>query len=359
MAKKKKKTLPKDFKELIEAGDIAALKAVFDDRELDARGGFDKETALHFWGVPDELVRWLVAQGLDINTQTPTYKKTPLNQQAVVSVGSKTVELLLKLGADIELPGYDGNTPLHTAAGFIRPDTVRILIAHGANIHAENRANQTPLDYALRRCANAYIADAAQVAALLLDAGVEITPDMRESVRRIGVEFEFHRENFNKDYLAETDAGLTRLYELFGVTPVAKRRMHDGVSPITVAATNWREQHDELWKYLVPGSGAAQTVQGEVIRITGRILDEMYRNGSGNWDGHFRKMLDALLRHFASGAALASADMAEAEKAAAAIRSKGYGDGDDSEPDRLCELAVKWVLANPDPVKLGEVDYGR
>ncbi|MDR0480427.1 MAG: hypothetical protein LBG66_00920, partial [Gallionellaceae bacterium] len=88
MAKKKKKTLPKDFKELIEAGDIAALKAVFDDREFDARGGFYKEeTALHFWGVPDELVRWLVVQGLDINTQTPTYKMTPLNQQAVVSIG--------------------------------------------------------------------------------------------------------------------------------------------------------------------------------------------------------------------------------------------------------------------------------
>ena len=78
------------------------------------------------------------------------------------------------------------------------------------------------------------------------------------------------------------------------------------------------------------------------IRITGRIMDEMYCNGGINWDGRYRKMLDALLRHFASGAALASEDMAEAAKATAAIRPKGY----DGEPYRLCELLVKWMLAN-------------
>lgn len=35
---KKKKTLPKNFDELIDAGDIAALKEVFTKCELDARG---------------------------------------------------------------------------------------------------------------------------------------------------------------------------------------------------------------------------------------------------------------------------------------------------------------------------------
>jgi len=40
---KKKKTLPKNFGELIKTKDITALKAVFDVCELDARGGLLQE----------------------------------------------------------------------------------------------------------------------------------------------------------------------------------------------------------------------------------------------------------------------------------------------------------------------------
>ena len=56
---KKRKTLPKNFGELIEARNIDALKAVFDACELNAYGGYGKGTALHMPGIPDELVRWL------------------------------------------------------------------------------------------------------------------------------------------------------------------------------------------------------------------------------------------------------------------------------------------------------------
>ncbi|MCL2308726.1 MAG: ankyrin repeat domain-containing protein [Proteobacteria bacterium] len=368
--------LPKNFEELIKAGDIAALKAAFDECELDARGGYDKRTALHFRGVPEELARWLVGQGLDVNTVTNTYKKTPLHEQAF---SSDTVKWLLELGADIEATDSSGNTPLHDAAGlYHRADTVQTLIVHGANIHAENCSKETPLSYALARCANIDICETAEVAALLLGVGAKITPDMSKSIRRIGKDFEFHRENFNKDYLAETDAGLARLYELFDVEAVAERRTHDGVLPIIVTATKWQDQHQELWELLVPSQGAAKTVQGEVIRITGRVSDEMHRNGGINWDADYRKMLDALLRYLAIGAppprsilrtlkdalsrqpatdALLSAEeLAEAAALVAAIRPKGEGE---DEPRRLCELAVKWVLANPNPIPLEKPDYKR
>lgn len=42
------KTLPKNFDELIEAGELSALKEVFTRCELDARGGYSKSTALSF-----------------------------------------------------------------------------------------------------------------------------------------------------------------------------------------------------------------------------------------------------------------------------------------------------------------------
>ncbi|MDR3159815.1 MAG: ankyrin repeat domain-containing protein, partial [Zoogloeaceae bacterium] len=237
---KKRKTLPKNFGELVEAGDIPALKAVFDSCELDANDGYGKKPALSFYGIPAELLRWLVEQGADINARD-RYQKTPLHSQ--VGMHCEQLELLLELGADIEARDYDEETPLHTAAMRFQRHAVRSLLAHGANIHAANKSGQTPLALALVYCRNCDISAAAEIAALLLDAGAQVTPEMTEQVQRIGKEFEFHRENFNKDSLAEADAGLARLYALFQVAPIAKRRVHDGVSRITVTAARWEDQH--------------------------------------------------------------------------------------------------------------------
>jgi len=74
MAKTKKKTLPKDFEPMLERGSLAELKAVFDVCELDARGGYSKQTALAFDKCPDDLARWLVAQGADLSATDMTAK---------------------------------------------------------------------------------------------------------------------------------------------------------------------------------------------------------------------------------------------------------------------------------------------
>ena len=58
---------------------------------------------------------------------------------------------------------------------------------------------------------------------------------------------------------------------------------HDGVSPIIFEegknAIELRAQFHQLWDYLVPPSGQAETAQGEIIRIAGRIQHEMLDNG--------------------------------------------------------------------------------
>ncbi|MDR3364866.1 MAG: ankyrin repeat domain-containing protein [Clostridiales Family XIII bacterium] len=341
---KKKKALPKNFAELIRAKDIPALKAVFDSCELDARGGLGKVTALSFFQVPDELARWLAEQGADVNAQD-RYQRTPLHHQAGTWCGN--IELFLELGADIEALDYQNETPLHSAAGRFQAHAVRTLLAHGANVRAEDNWHETPLMSALSGCQNIDISNASEVARLLAEAGSEISEKMREQVRSIGKNFEFHRADFNKDYLAETEAGLARLYELFSVAPVPERQIHDGVSsPITVPDAEWDEQHDALWALLVPGRGNAKTVQGEVIRLSGRLAHEIMDNGGANWDADFRKMLDALVKHFGTGTPLAADELEEAAGIAQILRG---GDGDE-EPERLMELAVHWVKANPQPV---------
>jgi len=351
---KKRKTLPKDFGELIASNDIAALKEVFEKCELNATGGYEKGTALGFFNIPSELVRWLVEQGADINA-TDTYGNTPLHHHAMRRSGDVTV--FLELGANINAVNRYNDTPLHLAAGSaFSPQMVRALVQSGASVLAKNDDGKNPLVRALNRANNIDIQNLPAISDILLEAGTPITEDMRKSITRIGEGFEFHREGFNKDFLPATDAALFQLYQMFDVAPVSKRKLHDGLSIITVSSVGWENQFSELWGLLVPSSGAAKTVQGEVVRIAGRVQDEIFRNGGGNWDNHFRLMLDGLITHLSSGVPLDENLLNEATSIAKAIRRSGNGN---EELFRLCELTVKWVLLNPNPVALGTTDYDR
>ena len=339
----------------MDEGNIEALKAVYDRCELAAHDGrFGLCTPLHMGGVPDELVIWLVEQGLDINIPD-YYGATPLYRQA--TMGRGTVKLLLELGADIEKSNTYGNTPLHMAAEFFHPKTVALLIEKGADVNPKNDRGQTPLDSVLTVCRGIYIAQTAEIASMLLDAGAKKTSAMKEKVENIGKDFEFHREGINPDYLEAADQGLEKLYALFDVKSVAKRITHDGVSPILVKEGSWEEQYEELWSFLIPSSGAAKTVQGEVIRIPGRVRGELDRNGGVNWDRDYRKMLQALPQYLSLGIPLSDQELEETKELIAQVHGKDF----DDEPrlDRLCQLAIAWIKQNPEPLLLEKTSYKR
>lgn len=56
------------------------------------------------------------------------------------------------------------------------------------------------------------------------------------------------------------------------------------------------DKFELLWKQLVPPSGCANTLQGEVVRALGRIRYEYWHNGNMNWDGVFYKNLAKLIK---------------------------------------------------------------
>ncbi|ESQ93526.1 hypothetical protein ABAC460_00220 [Asticcacaulis sp. AC460] len=350
MAKTKKKRLPKNFEDLLKAGDIEVLKAVFDTHELDARGGYTQHTALAYGDCPNELTRWLVAQGADLMA-TDTYGDTPLHARAGSRQGY--VEILLELGADVHHATGSHGTPLHVAATRYKPEGARTLLKYGARVDALDRENLTPLERALRWCQNIQIEAMAELADTLLGHGARVTPEIKTCVTRIGSSFEFHRSNFNPEFLEATSNALDTLYRLFDVPAVPRRRMHDGTSPIIAKAALWQDQHEELWEMLIPSNGPAATVQGEVLRIGSRIVDELDRNGGVNWDADYRRMAQSYAGHVASGSPLPEAALAEVRGIVA--RLNGRQDG----PQRLCELAVEWISRNPVPVKLPRPDYSR
>ena len=52
---------------------------------------------------------------------------------------------------------------------------------------------RTPLEEALISCRGIDIGKCAKVAEILVDAGAEVTPAVKEYVRKIGEDVEFHR----------------------------------------------------------------------------------------------------------------------------------------------------------------------
>ena len=120
------------------------------------------------------------------------------------------------------------------------------------------------------------------------------------------------------------------------------------------------EVFQQLWDLLVPKSGKAETAQGEVIRIAGRIQHEFLDNGCINWDDDFSKMLDAFLKYVQLGNGFSGNDLKSAEVLVQLLKDNGdKGFIDDRLTTVLCSCAVDWVKRNPEDIPLLDTDYNR
>lgn len=352
MAKAKRKTLPKDFKEIVKCGNPDEIKAVFERCDINAYdNGTDRRTALMLPELQPEMIRWLVDQSADINWRDKYYK-TPLHIHAYFK--SENIPLLLELGAELDtFAGEFGETPLHYVVGGIRPEGVRVLLEYGADPEiCCGWFHDNALMHLVRSCrGGGYIPPTVEIAEMLLARGMEITEKMRDEVTRIGTDFEFFRRDFNPDYLEETDAALQRLYQMFGAAPVPRRELHMGDTPLKVKGRTWQKQYQSLWDQLVPGIGHAETVQGEAVRLIGRLANEVLEQGGCNWDADFRKMVNAFAGYLGTGTPADADTITRAKKLSP--------DTDEDEFAYLTEQTVKWVANNPTPIPLEKTDYKR
>ena len=351
---RKRTTLPRDFEGMLLSAPLDELTAVFGRCELDARHGHDKTTAIGMVDCPDQLVVWLVQRGLDIDTPD-SYGRTPLARRASRGRDAQ-IPLLLSLGADIDARDASGQSPLQAAVRSSRAAAAGVLLEHGASARGTDRGGRTLMMQGLVGTRNIDIPAMATIAEMLVQRGEPSSPEMRAEVERIGRDFEFHRDAFDPAFLAVTEAGLDAMYRLFDVTPVERLLRHDGISRIVVPEGDWQRRHAALWDVLVPPSGPAESVQGEVIRVTGRLGREIVDNGRANWDADYRTMLDAVPGYLSLAEPLSTTQRAEAESAVKRLRS---GHDEPALLDRLSELAVQWVARNPTPVRLGAVGYKR
>lgn len=336
---RKRKKLVENFEELLEAGDMDALKAVYDICALNAVFGYSKDTALALRGTPPELMRWLVDQGLDVNTEN-RFGRTALAEHAYFGDIDK-MKVLLEYGADTEAGKYP---PLFMAAKSHQPKAIALLLENGADLHRENRLGhgRTAFKEAVAAADIDAISRVLESIEVLLDAGSKIDDEVREEFTKFGRRYNRMSDEQRDKYQPVMD----RLYERIGAERPDVITPHDGHSDIIVPedkSTNGQFKY--LWNYLVPGGGTAATVQGEVIRIVGRIGHEVLEMGYVNWDKEFVKMADFWLE-----------TVGAAEDAMAVVKQRKAGEVD---IDALTEAAVAWVAEHPQPIALGEVPYRR
>lgn len=349
----KRKTLPKDFEQLVQTASDEDIKKVLGKCDINAYGGYNKGNALEF-PLSEEMMRWLIEQGIDIN-YVDQYGYTPLLYHAGRMSSEKQAIALVKLGADITATqGLDRETVMHVAVKTGNLELVKCLIQVGADAEVTSRSGETPLERAFHWARTFDLIKLAPVAEYLIGIGVPVTDKIRTYMRSAAEDIEFRRKDMSPDIMPELDRAMESLYGLLGVASVPRRVEYDGTSPIVIHEKRWQKQHKELWNLLVPGSGHAGTVQGEVIRISGKLAYEILDNACCNWDSDFKSMANALYRYICMGTPL---DADEQREFAGLIN--GIKDADETDINRLTELSVKWVTLNLNPMAVGELDYKR
>ena len=120
---------------------------------------------------------------------------------------------------------------------------------------------------------------------------------------------------------------------------------------------DWKREHERLWRALVPSSGRATTLQGELVRIAGKLTDEAYRNGNANWDDDCAPMWRFVGHQLQDAATFSAEQLTVIRKAVATIvrdRDRPDLSGDGSPYYLLMERVVDWCMAHRDPLPVPE-----
>lgn len=356
---KKRKTLPKEMKELLENGNIGLLKEQF--LRCDPNAVTHSKYGSNIFSMsplPKEFAFWAKEQGADVNFKD-YYEKTPIFSQA--SAWNGDVQLLIDLGANVNVADHSGVTPLHLAALYGRKEAVKALLEAGVDVNIKSGRIDwpgflTPLEKTLLQDRLPY-QELLEICQLLLNHGAAITDQCREALGKSAERFgRVKRGITDPDFQRSQTEGLERLCQIFGVAFPEEPVFHDGTSPILVPEESKGKAFQWLWNYLVPPSGKALTAQGEAIRIAGRIDHEITANGGMNWDGEYRKMLCAFPQYLRLGNPLHDEDIAQAETITRLLRDSR---DDGTLSMQLCAYAVAWVLLNPKVLSPLEADYAR
>lgn len=354
MAKKRVK-LVNNYKEILMSGDFEAFKKVFDKCEINAKY---KDTNA-FGGTPltREFAFWLKEQGCDIEFKG-SYDKTPIFEQ--VTRFEENIDLFVELGANIYAKDSRGATVLHMSANYGNKIAIEKLLGYGMDVDLKTEKTiflepHTPLEYALIYGSTS--ADRLlEITEFMVSKGATITEKVKETIIKHGEDFAFRKDSMsNQEFAKQSQINFNKLYENIGVEPLEEVIKHDGVADIVVKGKNFTEKYNNLYDFVVPGSGRAKSAQGECVRLIDRLSYEILNNGGANWCNDFILMAKAFNEYLSLGNSLDEKNLAVAEK----IISKISINTTESDITKLRNISVKWVALNPKVLPFIDAKYKR
>lgn len=216
---KKRKTLPKGMVELMEHGDIATLKEQFLRCEPNAVTNKYGSNIFSLSPLPREFAFWAKEQGADINFKD-YYDRTPIYYHASDWRGD--VQLLIDLGANVDVVDHSGKTLLHLAAIYGRTNAAKALL--DAGVSADKKSDRidwtgvlTPLEETLLQDRLPY-QNLLEICELLLGHGANITDRAREFLQKSAEHFEQVKRGIRDvEFLRCQTEGLEKLYRIFEI----------------------------------------------------------------------------------------------------------------------------------------------
>ena len=119
-------------------------------------GGFDRNFMRQFIDKPEDslwgaarvgdldYIKHHLSEGANINELDPQIRMAPLTLATMMG-HTKAAELLIQLGADVNIRHEDGGTPLHLSIFLGRFELMELLIKEGADVNAKNRRGDIPV----------------------------------------------------------------------------------------------------------------------------------------------------------------------------------------------------------------------
>ena len=155
LAKLKEQNAALDIFEASAVGDETRIRVIL-RAEPAAIATFsgDGWTALHLaaaFGTPAAAAALLFAGARPDAVSDNPQRNQPLHAALALGKNPETIELLLAHGADANASQAGGFTPIFSAATANRKALAELLIAHGANPHQANDEGKTPADFARER----------------------------------------------------------------------------------------------------------------------------------------------------------------------------------------------------------------
>lgn len=252
------------------------------------------------------------------------------------ATGNKdTVELLLALGADVNV--NPGGTALHWAMANDHYEIASLLLDHKADCSLVDQHGNSVLFGAMHK----NIPDRFNMIRKMISQGANPQNKSRHGVSA----YAFAEEMGDQELLKLFDnmeAG--EAIDLSFQAP-QKSKVLDNLP----AEYDWKSTYNALWDELVPPSGEAHSVQGELMRSIGKLGDEFFRNGNINWDHNkafYMEMIDYLKKYLLDGSIpMEEKEISESLRKMSHFNVVNYPKNDQPH-HKISQAVVQWCVAH-------------